>query len=42
MASSLRGIRILVDFVVNSLHKIARGRGTLKGAIMDIRRRLML
>jgi hypothetical protein len=29
MACSLRGSRILVDFVVNSLHKIARGRGTL-------------
>jgi hypothetical protein len=28
----LRGIRILLDLVTDSLHKIARGRGSSKGA----------
>jgi len=32
VACFLRGIRILVDLVADSLHKIARGRGTSKGA----------
>jgi len=31
-ACFLRGIRILVDLVADSLHKIARGRGSSKGA----------